>query len=120
VVWTHLDLVAGAGDFEPFVPEGLSVALPVFGVDAVRGAGVEPLAAFLRKLSVRGRDASGARVADALRRARDAVEAALRPGLPEIGAAELEVALGCLEEVSGGATPEDVLDRIFGRFCLGK
>jgi tRNA modification GTPase len=118
VVWTHVDLVAG--DFEPFVPAGLSAALPVFGVDAVRGAGVEPLAAFLRKLSVRGRDASGARVADALRRARDAVEAALLPGLPEIGAAELEVALGCLEEVSGGATPEDVLDRIFGRFCLGK
>lgn len=120
VVWTHVDLLEPRGSFEPRVPEGLPAGLPVFAVDALRGAGVPELGAFLRRTAVAGRDASGVRIADALARARAAVEAALAPGSPELLAAELDVAIACLDEVSGASTPEDVLDRIFGRFCLGK
>jgi len=33
---------------------------------------------------------------------------------------DLKDALRHLEEVTGESTPEDVLDLIFSRFCLGK
>ena len=39
---------------------------------------------------------------------------------PELLVADLRAALALLEEVTGESTPEDVLDRIFSRFCLGK
>jgi len=120
LVWTHVDVVEPRGSFVPFVPPGLPAGLPVFAVDAARGAGVAELGAFLRRTAVTGRDPSRERIADALSRARSAVEAALAPGSPELLAAELDVAIACLDEVSGASTPEDVLDRIFGRFCLGK
>ncbi|MEC9476949.1 MAG: GTPase [Planctomycetota bacterium] len=39
---------------------------------------------------------------------------------PELLVSDLRAALTLLQEVTGEATPEDVLDRIFARFCLGK
>ena len=39
---------------------------------------------------------------------------------PELLVADLRDALHQLSEISGETTPEDVLDRIFARFCLGK
>lgn len=39
---------------------------------------------------------------------------------PELLVEDLKDALTCLEEVTGESTPEDVLDLIFSRFCLGK
>lgn len=43
------------------------------------------------------------------------------PGLGlEFVAADLRTALGALGGISGRATDEDLLDRIFSRFCLGK
>ncbi len=41
-------------------------------------------------------------------------------GGPELLVADLREALTRLEEITGESTPEDVLDRIFSRFCLGK
>ena len=38
----------------------------------------------------------------------------------ELLADELRVATDRLDEIAGRTTPEDLLDRIFARFCLGK
>lgn len=118
VVWTHVDVAAA--DFEPHVPLGLGAGLPLFAIDAVRGVGLAALAEFLGRAAARGREAAGARISDALGRAAAAVRAALVPQFPELCAADLEIAIACLDEVSGASSPEDVLDRVFGRFCLGK
>jgi tRNA modification GTPase len=39
---------------------------------------------------------------------------------PELVAAALRAALDCLGSISGAIAPDDVLGRIFGRFCIGK
>lgn len=54
---------------------------------------------------------------DEIRAARDALVGA-RP--LELAAEHLRRATSGLDDLSGTTTPEDVLDRIFARFCLGK
>jgi tRNA modification GTPase len=39
---------------------------------------------------------------------------------PELVAIDLRGALDCLGEIIGVTTTEDILDRIFNRFCIGK
>ena len=60
----------------------------------------------------------------ALQRARAAlaeVGERLEAGYPlDLIAEGLREALAALDELSGRTTPEDVLERIFARFCLGK
>ena len=53
----------------------------------------------------------------ALARAADAADAAAPE---ELILADLQAARGALEEVTGKRTAEDVLQRIFARFCIGK
>jgi tRNA modification GTPase len=93
------------------------------GLDALRAA----LADLLGATSPAGGIAGGVgnlRHAEALERARAALGRAARaaaarePG--EIVALELRDALGALGEVTGRAVGEDLLDRIFSRFCVGK
>lgn len=64
------------------------------------------------------------RHAAALRRARDRLTgflAALESGLPaDVLAVEVMSALDALGEIIGVTTPEDVLDRVFREFCIGK
>jgi len=66
--------------------------------------------------------------AESLRRAIAAMSGALAqdsgtgyPGpQPELLAFELREALRALGEITGDTTPDDLLDRIFSRFCIGK
>ncbi len=100
----------------------------VLAVSATRGDGVAALRAALGGVLSGGRGLAGAvanrRHAEALQRARGALgraraaSAAAAPG--EIVALELREALGALGEVSGRALGDDVLERIFSRFCVGK
>jgi tRNA modification GTPase len=64
------------------------------------------------------------RHADLLRRARVALERAAlaaAAGSPEeFVAADLTAARQLLEEVTGSRSPDDVLQAIFARFCIGK
>ena len=39
---------------------------------------------------------------------------------PEFGAVELHEALDAVGEITGETTPDDILDRIFTKFCIGK
>jgi tRNA modification GTPase len=61
---------------------------------------------------------------DALLRTRESLmrfQSALSEGLsPEFPALELREALDALTEILGKTTPDDILDRIFSRFCIGK
>ena len=97
-------------------------------VSATRGDGVAELLSALGRLLAGERGLGGAvgnrRHADALERARAAAgraHAAAGSGAPgEIVALELREALDSLGEVTGGTVGEDLLERIFSRFCIGE
>jgi len=99
-------------------------------VSALRGKGLEALGALVEHRLAGGDAEAGttrlllARHREALQRSREALEegGALRTaGTPlDLVAETLRASLAALEELSGRTTSEDVLDRIFARFCLGK
>ncbi len=99
-------------------------------VSAVTGLGLDRLRASLaRLLGADGATALAAAVAnprhvEALERARAALDratAAARGGCAgEIVALELREGLSCLGEVTGRTLDDDLLERIFSRFCVGK
>ena len=68
--------------------------------------------------------AINARHEEALRRASEAFAAALSSlnakTAPELVASDLRQALQALESILGVGTSEDVLDRLFAQFCIGK
>jgi tRNA modification GTPase len=93
------------------------------------GAGIAELAlaiaAVLDESPTSGAVAStAARCVDSLRRAEEAVQAALAlvadKGGDELVAAEIRTALNELGRVVGAVYTDDVLDRIFSQFCIGK
>jgi tRNA modification GTPase len=104
--------------------------LAALGVSATCGAGLDDL-----------REALSERVVDALaggefpaatreRHRRDLIaarghlaRAALALGAPpkvELAAEDVRLAARCLERIAGRVDPEEVLDRVFARFCIGK
>jgi tRNA modification GTPase len=102
---------------------------PAIAVSARTGAGLEPLRAALAAL-LAARPAPAAEVAPnerhraALAAAARALDAALAilatAGPADIAAIDLRAALDALAEVTGEARADDVLDRIFAKFCIGK
>jgi tRNA modification GTPase len=98
-------------------------------VSAVTGQGLDGLREHLLSAAL-GLDpqeavsVSNVRHIDALRRAEAALTRVERMLLgvdpPELIAVEAADAGHALGEVTGETTPEDVLDRIFDRFCIGK
>jgi tRNA modification GTPase len=103
----------------------------VVEVSATRGSGLDALREALAELlGVRGSGTGpGALVGnprhvEALSRARAALDragAAARDAAPgEIVALELREGLAAIGEVTGRTVGEDVLERIFSRFCIGK
>ncbi|MBP7146569.1 MAG: tRNA uridine-5-carboxymethylaminomethyl(34) synthesis GTPase MnmE [Acidobacteria bacterium] len=100
-------------------------------VSSVTGAGVPEL----RRAIAAGLDAPGSRPIESIafatarhhaaaRRARGSLDAArelLAAGAgAELAAVELRAAVGALHEILGAIGPEDLLGRIFSRFCIGK
>lgn len=118
VVFTKLDLVVA--------PESVLALPPVpqFWVSNETGAGLAALRTFLNGRRSAGPVGSGRRIADLLERAEVAVRRACDGGRErapeELVAEDLAAALSQLDQVDGRSTPEDVLDRIFASFCLGK
>lgn len=101
----------------------------VLPVCARTGAGLDALAAAVDKLFAGAAPCDGsvltnARQQDAIRRAMDAMESALR-GLslgvtPDAVLTDVEAAMAAIGEVTGATVREDITDRIFERFCVGK
>ena len=131
-----LVLVRTKADLDPAAEVG-SLAGPMGTAGAVRvsavcGDGLAALRALLPALAYRGLVDAGAdapvitraRHARALRAALGEVEGfarALRAGIgPEVAAAHLRPAESALEELLGTITAEDVLERVFAEFCVGK
>lgn len=109
---------------------GLPGAVAVVELSARTGQGVEALREALRAALGAGaaRELAGAvanaRHAEALLRASAALDRAAAAGEAaapgEIVALELRDALAAIEEVTGQRVSDELLDRIFGRFCIGK
>ena len=108
--------------------------LRVMPASAMRGDGLDELRAALagrvRAQVARPGDALGAgrRQARCLREAKEALErarallspAAATADVAELTAVELRAALASLGRLTGEVATEDVLGRIFARFCVGK
>ena len=121
VVWNKADLEAVGAK----APEGLSEAKS-FAVSAKTGEGLGTLIAFLRE-EVVARLGGGEAAVVTRRRHRLALEDCVgalarvpEAGYPELAAEDLRHALSALGRITGRNDIEDVLDRIFGEFCIGK
>src|SRR5208282_535927 len=82
-------------------------------IEAMAGPGAESEIAISRQ---RHRDA----LAQALRALKAAREGALKTMPPEIVAVDISAAADALGAITGEVTSEDVLDKIFREFCIGK
>jgi tRNA modification GTPase len=110
--------------------EDLWPGAPVVSVSCVTHAGLEALAETVGRLALGGElhlaDAavSSARHQDALRRAGEHLHAAsqtLGDRLPlDFVSIDLRAALAALGEITGETATDDLLDRIFAEFCIGK
>ena len=103
--------------------------LPVVGLSSMTGEGLEKLAEVIKTLfpmpdAPAGEILTNARQAEAVDRALAALTAAydalLQGCTPDIVLTEAEGAMSALGELSGKTVREDVTDRIFERFCVGK
>ncbi len=98
--------------------------LPTFHVSSVTGQGLAELRAFLQQHAATGPVGMGSRVHDLLAAAGQCLAtavAAAEEGQPEeMIAVDLSAALQSLDAIHGQSSPEDLLDRIFQGFCLGK
>ncbi len=103
----------------------------VVRVSAKTGVGIEELKDTMRSLLMAGHPEanegtviSHVRHVDALRRAQVGLEhaaASVADRLPgEVVATDLRVATEALGEISGEISTDEVLDRIFSEFCIGK
>jgi tRNA modification GTPase len=121
-VFTKSDLPRGVG---------WPAKLHAIRVSAATGAGLESLAARLGEAVLAVQGGAGEVVAgtavrcrESLRRAGEALAAAetlaVAGGGDELVAAELRSSLDDLGHVVGAVYTEDLLDRIFSRFCVGK
>jgi tRNA modification GTPase len=110
--------------------ENLWPGAPVVSVSCVTHEGLEALAEIVGRLALGGElhpgDAvvSSVRHQDALRRAGEHLRAAqqtLDDRLPlDFVSIDLRAALAALGEITGETATDDLLDRIFAEFCIGK
>ncbi|MBL8738413.1 MAG: 50S ribosome-binding GTPase [Planctomycetes bacterium] len=125
LVWTKRDLVHEL----PSVPAAIAALLPpqapVFVTSATAGLGIADLRAWLRRTAKASPVAAGAELRRGLADAEAGVLRALQLAeaeqvAPELVAVDLQAALRALDGLVGNHSPEDLLDRIYARFCLGK
>lgn len=115
-------------------PEALRVYCPkkrVVQTAIPEGEGIEALKIAIREEVLGGEFVMGespivtnARHKDALRRAHEglnyAIESLANRMPPELVSVDLHISLDSLGDIVGKTTTEDILDRIFSQFCVGK
>ena len=110
----------------PVIPE---TSLPVVTLSSRTGEGLDELERVIRGLFPMpgvpaGEILTNARQAEAVSRALESIRAALSAmeegRTPDIVLTESEAAMAALGELSGRSVREDVTERIFERFCVGK
>ena len=130
LLWSKADLWPGRTPPALFPrTEGISAPAAVISLSARTGAGLEDLAAAVEKLFPAGETAPGqiltnarqeeaaSRALAAVSRAREALAAGLTP---DAALTDGEDALSALGELTGRTVREDMVERIFERFCVGK
>ena len=110
--------------------EDIGTKLPICRISAKSGDGIDELCAAIDEMfkddgaAPVGEIITNARQADAIARAVKAVTSALdamKSGLtPDCVLVGVEEAMTALGELSGKTIREDITDRIFERFCVGK
>ena len=107
----------------------LKTSLPQLHLSSLNGEGLKQLeemvAAMFPAPSVpAGEILTNSRQADAVKRACESMEAALQAmeegNTPDIVLTETETAMQALGELTGSSVREDITERIFSRFCVGK
>ncbi len=128
LVWNKIDLPGVV----PAPPPALAGRLPWVATSALTGAGLSDLRAAIARELGPAAPGEGAGLSRELslrhRGALEKASRALAEGLAvwrgraplELLAEHLRRATEALDEITGATTPEDLLDRIFARFCLGK
>lgn len=122
VVYTKADLVAEI----PALGDEARGRLPsgdrVFVTSAADGRGLEELRQALQRSAGASMTDAGGPLRTSLQHCREALHRAIEAAeqAPELAAVELQGALRALDGVAGEHSPEHLLDRIYGRFCLGK
>lgn len=103
--------------------------LPVVAVSSISGEGLHELEAAIQAMFPlpavpAGEILTNARQADAVARALESMEASLQAmstgATPDIVLTETEAAMAALGELTGRSIREDITNRIFERFCVGK
>ena len=95
-------------------------------VSAATGLNMDRLRARLDELAFGGAASTGptlalnARHVEAVREARESLARVAASASPELLALELREALDAMGRVLGAVTPDDLLGRVFARFCIGK
>ncbi len=106
------------------VPSIATSALADRGIDALTAAVAQRLAERIDRGTELLVGSTATRCGESLRLARDclaqALELAATRGRDELIAAEVRMALDQLGRVLGATYTDDILDRIFSRFCIGK
>ena len=104
-------------------------SLPVLHLSSLSGEGLELLEKQIHELFPlpavpAGEILTNARQADAVRRAVESMEASLQAleqgRTPDIILTETEAVMQALGELTGSSIRDDITDRIFSRFCVGK
>lgn len=124
----HAVVVISKSDLtrEAAVPD---TALPCVALSAVTGEGLDALEAAITAMFPlpdvpAGEILTNARQADAVSRAAESIEAALaaltQGATPDVVLTEAEGAMRALGELTGRSIREDVTNKIFSRFCVGK
>lgn len=114
---------------EPVRPPWATEATACLAVSALEGTGLSELEETLGRLLLGGAHIAADEALvnrlhqqDSLRRAAECVGRFLEGAgvSPEFLALDLQEALQALGEITGETTPDDVLEAIFGAFCIGK
>ena len=122
VVWTKCDAVTKVPPLPAELAPHVSPDVPVLCTSARTGAGLDRLRAHLRATETGGLIAAGGPLRAALGEAQQAIgrARAVAGTRAELAAVELQAALRAIDGLGGSHSPEALLDRIYGRFCLGK
>ena len=109
--------------------DSLSTFLPQLHLSSLNGEGLKALEEMIADMFPvpvvpAGEILTNARQADAVRRACESMQAAINAleegNTPDIVLTETETAMQALGELTGASIRDDITDRIFSRFCVGK
>ncbi len=109
----------------------ISYKMPIVRISALTGEGIEELKKSIFDLAIKGEaDTLESNIAPNMRH-REALKSSLsslknalslikESGTIDLIAFEIRSALDCLGQITGEVTTEDILEKIFSQFCLGK